>query len=55
MHVENKPILPSHVTDVIRVNLSFHKNNTNSQNFYPENLLFKPGAYWPRAGARLVS
>ena len=41
MHVENKPILPSDVTDVIwRVYLIFHQINTNSQKFYPENLLF---------------
>ena len=42
MHVENKPILPSEITDVIwRVYLNFHEINTNSWKFYPENLLFQ--------------
>ena len=36
-----KPILPSDVTDIIwRVYLNFHKIDTNSQKFYPENLVF---------------
>ena len=42
MHVENKPILPSEIADVIwRVYLNFHEINTNSWKFYPENLLFQ--------------
>ena len=34
MHVENKYILPSDITDLIwRDNQNFHKTDTNSQNF----------------------
>ena len=49
IHVENKPILPSDVTNIIcRVYLNFHEINNqlysysyNSRNFYLENLLLR--------------
>ena len=40
MHVENKHILPSDVTDIIwRVYMNFHEINIISQKFYPEHKL----------------